>query len=412
MLTDAVLTTAVLTTAGHRSDRERLGVAFRVLLVLRGLVLAMTVLLVPDGWRDTSLTLAVAAVGAGTAAACLAWRGVLSLLLRHPALWCLDALLMCPVLLAGGAAGPCFTVTVLTSAIAGVLYEWRAVLVVCAAQTALFFAAAAAATGQEAIAPVLIGLPAFYPLAACAGVALRRFLDDYAVLEERHRDAAAALSAARSAEEERARLAREMHDSLAKTLQGISMSAEALPVWVRRSPERAEADARAIVAGLRVAARQARGLLADLRDDLYRRPLDGALAAVVAEWSARTGIAAVTHLPPAPVGGPGAAVRYEVVSIVREALANVERHADARNVTVSGSADASCLALDVRDDGRGFEPPPDGRLDLLARDGHYGLVGMRERAHRIGGRLTVDGAPGLGTTVHLVVPVGDDGRAP
>ncbi|MFI0409318.1 sensor histidine kinase [Actinomadura sp. 3N508] len=387
--------------AGATPDRERLGVAFRVLLVLRGLVLAMTVMLVPDDWRDASLMLAVAAVGAGTAVACLAWRRVLSVLLRHPTLWCLDALLMCPVLLSGGALGPYFLVTVLTSAIAGVLYEWRTVLVICAAQTALFFATAAGGAGQEAAdgAPVLVGLPAFYPLAACAGVALRRFLDDYADLEERHRRGAAALSAA----EERARLAREMHDSLAKTLQGISMSAEALPVWVRRSPEQAEADARAIVAGLRVAAGQARGLLTDLRDDVYRQPLDGALAAVVAEWSARTGIAAVTRLPGGPDGGDEtAAVRYEIVSIVREALANVERHADARHVTVSRDAAASTLV--VRDDGRGFVPPAGDRLDLLARDGHYGLIGMRERAHRIGGRLTVDGAPGRGTTVRLLLP--------
>ncbi|TMQ91999.1 sensor histidine kinase [Actinomadura soli] len=391
--------------AGAAPDRERLGVAFRVLLVLRGLVLAMTVMLVPDDWRDASLMLAVAAVGAGTAATCLAWRRVLSLLLRHPTLWCLDALLMGPVLLSGGALGPYFLVTVLTSAIAGVLYEWRAVLVICAAQTSLFFAAAGAA-GQEAATatPALIGLPAFYPLAACAGVALRRFLDDYADLEERHRRAATALSAA----EERARLAREMHDSLAKTLQGISMSAEALPVWVRRSPEQAEADARAVVAGLRVAARQARGLLADLRDDVYRQPLDGALAAVVAEWSARTGIAAVTRLPGGPDGDHEAAVRYEIVSIVREALANVERHADARHVTVS--RDAATLA--VRDDGRGFVPPQDDRLGLLARDGHYGLIGMRERAHRIGGRLTVDGAPGHGTTVSILLPPTDRRQAP
>ncbi|MFI0367025.1 sensor histidine kinase [Actinomadura sp. 1N219] len=390
--------------AGAAPDRERLGVAFRVLLVLRGLVLAMTVMLVPDDWRDASLMVAVAAVGAGTAVACLAWRGVLSLLLRHPTLWCLDALLMCPVLVSGGALGPYFLVTVLTSAIAGVLYEWRAVLVICAAQTALFFAAAA---GGEAASGALIGLPACYPLAACAGVALRRFLDDYADLEERHRHAAAALATA----EERARLAREMHDSLAKTLQGISMTAEALPIWVRRSPEQAETDARAVVAGLRVAASQARGLLTDLRDDVYQQPLDGALAAVVAEWSARTGIAAVTRLPGGPDGDhETAAVRYEIVSIVREALANVERHADARHVTVTRDAAASTLV--VRDDGRGFAPPAGDRLDLLARDGHYGLIGMRERAHRIGGRLTVDSTPDQGTTITLQIPTTDHRPTP
>ncbi|RKS78749.1 signal transduction histidine kinase [Actinomadura pelletieri DSM 43383] len=378
-------------------DRERLGVAFRVLLVLRGLVLAMTVMLVPDDWRDPSLMLAVAAVATATAIACLAWRRVLSLLLRHPTLWCLDALLMFPVLLSGGALNPHFLVTVLTSAIAGVLYEWRAVLVICAAQTALFFIAAGA-TGQESAGtatPVLIGLPAFYPLAACAGVALRRFLDDYADLEERHRRAAAALSAS----EERARLAREMHDSLAKTLQGISMSAEALPLWVRRSPDQAETDARAIVAGLRVATGQARDLLTDLRDEVYQQPLDEALTTVVADWSARTGIPAATHLAKEPqVGDETTTVRYEIISIVREALTNIERHANAQHVTVSRNPST----LVINDDGRGFAFGH--QLDQLARHGHYGLIGMRERAHRIGGRLTVNGAPDQGTTVTLRLP--------
>jgi signal transduction histidine kinase len=86
--------------------------------------------------------------------------------------------------------------------------------------------------------------------------------------------------------------------------------------------------------------------------------------------------------------------------VAQEAIHNVNKHAGAKNVTVCLEYGTGEIALEVRDDGRGFvagkEPdsPP----------GHYGLTGMRERARAVGGTLEVKSAPGAGTTVRLEAP--------
>ena len=87
----------------------------------------------------------------------------------------------------------------------------------------------------------------------------------------------------------------------------------------------------------------------------------------------------------------------ELFRIAQEALVNVERHAHARNVTVTWRCDADGAELVVADDGDGFPVGRSGRLDS------YGLVGMRERAAAIGARLEVESAPGQGTRIRCRV---------
>jgi len=87
----------------------------------------------------------------------------------------------------------------------------------------------------------------------------------------------------------------------------------------------------------------------------------------------------------------------------QEALSNVARHAEARTVHVSATFGASEFVLRVQDDGKGFSAPE--RVSDLAAAGHYGLMGMQERAELIGGRLSIQSAPGSGTTVELRVPL-------
>ncbi|WP_433474448.1 sensor histidine kinase [Spirillospora sp. CA-142024] len=379
----------------------RLAVTFRVLLLLRGMLLAMAVVLRGSAGPGHGLWAAIALLGLETALALAAWRPVLRLVRRLPPLCCLDALLVFAVLVQGGVFGPFFLFTVMTAALAGVLYAWGPVLLVCVAQIALCFAAMGTASPAERHDPgLLIALPVFYPIAACAGIALRILFDQYAEAEEARRRAEAAVAAA----DERTRLAREMHDSLAKTLQGITLSAAALPAWIRTSPDRAERDARDILSALRVAAREARGLIADLREEAYGLPLPAAVGHVAAGWSET----AAVPVEVAAEGSPGddipVAVRYEIVSVLKEALTNVERHARAGRVEIRLVRSADGLELSVRDDGAGFVPPDGGRLDLLAREGHYGVVGMAERARRAGGRLCLRSAPGHGTTVTITVP--------
>jgi two-component system NarL family sensor kinase len=88
--------------------------------------------------------------------------------------------------------------------------------------------------------------------------------------------------------------------------------------------------------------------------------------------------------------------------IAQEALNNAVQHAQAENVTVRVRCDEDSLTLSIFDDGVGFELPT--RPDLLTRAGHFGLLGMRERATLLGGSFRIHTAPGGGTrvTVHLL----------
>ena len=94
--------------------------------------------------------------------------------------------------------------------------------------------------------------------------------------------------------------------------------------------------------------------------------------------------------------------RYELVCVLREALANVERHAAAGRVTVGLRDVDGGVELSVSDDGHGFAPPADPAG--LQSAGHFGVVGMGERARRVGGVLVLRSRPGQGTTVRVTVP--------
>lgn len=107
-------------------------------------------------------------------------------------------------------------------------------------------------------------------------------------------------------------------------------------------------------------------------------------------------------LPTRPLGHRGT----ELLRIVGEALTNARRHAEATTVTVRVWASSGCLWADVQDDGRGFDPESAHQ----GRD-RNGLVGMRERASLVGGRVTVTSAAGEGTTVRISVPLGDRASA-
>jgi two-component system sensor histidine kinase UhpB len=90
--------------------------------------------------------------------------------------------------------------------------------------------------------------------------------------------------------------------------------------------------------------------------------------------------------------------------VVREAIANVVKHARARNVGVFVNYESDQLTVSVVDDGRGFDVAPATRQAI--GDGHLGLVGMRERLSRVGGTLSVSSTIGHGTTVTCLVPLG------
>ena len=147
-----------------------------------------------------------------------------------------------------------------------------------------------------------------------------------------------------------------------------------------------------------------RSLIGTLRDP--NQPGGGPpLAAMASELAAdlqeHTGAAVDLHvgLPATEALDAGASEAMEYV--LREALRNVEKHANASTVSVELALVDGAVRVTVTDDGRGFEV---GALD--DDGGHYGLVGMRERLADAGGDLTVHSAPGEGTTLAAVVPSG------
>ncbi|TDE26563.1 ATP-binding protein [Actinomadura sp. 6K520] len=384
---------------------ERVGAAFRMLMEIRMLITALSMLLLPREHLTVGvfvLMFSMVLLSWGTARK---WRVVAPRVAAHPSLYTLDMFLSFAVLGVGGIAGPYFLSTVATATVAGLLYRWPGMLFVASLQILVYYVTylltAAQAGGMTFQS--LLGQPLYYPLAGFAGVALRRLLDDHAAKEAALRQAQVLAAAA----EERARLAREMHDSLAKTLRGIALAASALPLWAMRDAKRAALEAEQIAIAAAVASHEARDLLTELRDDAVTRSLHEALREAAERWAEETGIAVTCDLD-ARVE-PELRMRHEAVAILREVLTNVERHAKADSVKVRLVKEQDDLVLTIADDGGGFQPR---QLTDLAREGHYGLIGLHERAQRVGGTVTISSRPGEGTTVSARLPADVSGDVP
>ena len=199
--------------------------------------------------------------------------------------------------------------------------------------------------------------------------------------------------------DERQRMAREIHDTLAQGLTGIVTQLQAAAQAASRTPGDPTAWGRHVDAATRLA----RESLSEARrsvDALRPEPLEGcrlseALTHVAERWSALNGI-------PARVTTTGAArpidpeVEFALLRAAQEALANVARHAHATRVGLTVSYMENEVALDVRDDGIGFDPsqPEQG----------FGLVAMRQRIAALSGTLQVESEPGGGTAISACVP--------
>lgn len=137
------------------------------------------------------------------------------------------------------------------------------------------------------------------------------------------------------------------------------------------------------------------------RSPLAEESLGEALAQLTDAFRERAGVAPRTQL-----SGNLAALtdsqRIAVLSIVREALSNVRRHSDAGAVEIRIAAGEESIEVEVRDDGSGFAPELAG--PEAARQGHLGLVGMRERTQMLGGRTEIRSAPGGPTIVSASLP--------
>ena len=208
-------------------------------------------------------------------------------------------------------------------------------------------------------------------------------------------------SARLGAVEERNRLAREIHDTLAQGLTATGLQLESAEAFLddEYGAERAREPLRRALSLTRSNLDEARRSVLDLRAaPLEGRSLPEALGTLVDRWEAQTNVAtrfgAVNGSRPLPPR-----VEVALYRVCQESLTNVARHAGANRVTVRLVATPDAVRLVVQDDGRGFDPSVVG-------EGRHGIVGMRERVGMIGGSLEVDDGPDGGTRVEVTVPLG------
>lgn len=198
-------------------------------------------------------------------------------------------------------------------------------------------------------------------------------------------------------EAERARLAREMHDSLAKTLHGVALLVGRLGRRLAREAHPLAADAELIAQSLQAAQAEGRQILASLRQEPVH-DLRQALTDLAHGWQAAHGIPVELRLPSAEPGLEEDA-KAELLKSAAEILENVHRHAAASAASLILSQDADEVRISIADDGAGM-PAPD--LASLSGAGHFGLVGVHERMSRIGGRVEILAGAGPGTSVVLL----------
>ena len=198
---------------------------------------------------------------------------------------------------------------------------------------------------------------------------------------------------------ERQRLARDLHDTLAQGLSGLILQLE---VTNSRLVQGRNVQAQALVQGALLDARQVLGEARCAIDDLRAETFQDAdfperMEQAIRRFTTATSIPCTTELTclsacPAPL-------QEHLLRITSEGLTNIERHAQARHAWITVREAIAGITLEVRDDGMGFDP--DG---MAKQGGHYGLVGVRERARLLGGDLELTSTPGAGTILRVLFP--------
>ncbi|MFF3453332.1 sensor histidine kinase [Streptomyces sp. NPDC002730] len=336
------------------------------------------------------------------------WERFGPLLLRHPWLLAVDAFFGALLLITGTPESTLAYVTVCTPLLAGLVYGWRGAAVFAALQTLIIFVVYGTDSKVQANDATSLLLPGFCVIAGAVGVTLRNLLLRFGTASQALTETRARLAVSEAVEGERTRLAREMHDSVAKTLHGLALAAEGLAGSAdRMDPLTVKHQAELVARSARRAAAESRELLSDLRRE---SGLDGGidvmseLAARADDFTRRHGLTATFRLlGETPVPQVPQAVARQLLTIASEAMENAHRHAQPTYLDVSAGVVGDVLRMSVYDDGRGL--PAGTSLDDLKRAGHFGLVGMVERAASIGARIRIGkGRAARGTEVRLDLP--------
>jgi len=202
-------------------------------------------------------------------------------------------------------------------------------------------------------------------------------------------------------EEEKTRIARELHDDLGQLLTALKMDVSMLESALRDNgaPAELHLKTQAMHGLIDATVASVRRIAADLRpvmlDDLGPVP---AIEWLVSDFTKRYGIAVTADLlqDDSAFNAAGGTALFR---IVQEALTNVARHAEAKHVTLQLQRDAEQYVIRISDDGRGVEPA------AIRRDKSFGLLGIRERARLFGGTVSIDTEPGRGFSLTVSLPL-------
>ncbi len=200
-------------------------------------------------------------------------------------------------------------------------------------------------------------------------------------------------------EDERRRIARELHDETSQSLAVLVMGLDGASAAIRsgQTPRLDEVKALAVrtidevhrlILDLRPSVLDDLGLLSAIRwyAERYLQPRGISVRCEFEKLERR--------LPPA--------FETALFRVCQEAMANIARHAEAETVLVQAREEGGALVVEIEDDGKGFDA---GEVTRRAGRPHFGLLGIRERVELLGGKLTIDSAPGHGTRLHLAVPL-------
>ncbi|MBB3108370.1 NarL family two-component system sensor histidine kinase LiaS [Paenibacillus phyllosphaerae] len=255
-----------------------------------------------------------------------------------------------------------------------------------------------AANGNYAIRLPEEGARSFAP-------AIREFNELQSALEERvkliqkHGEEQVMREAALNEEavqEERKRLARDLHDTVSQQLFAIHMSASSLPKLLELDRNRAESLMTQLITMSSTAQKQMRGFIAQLRPlELEGRSLREALDKWFPDYCRQNNLQGVLEWR--VKGKLSEAKEHQLFLIIQEAMANVVKHAGAQTALLTLTETEHQIVMTLQDDGAGF------RADQVKR-GSYGLSTMRERASKLGGDASVISKPGSGTRVRVTLP--------
>nr|WP_225811897.1 histidine kinase [Streptomyces spinosus] len=384
-----------------------------------GFRLAMIVLSAPAALLNAAPGLGARLVGAAVVVTFMVsyvlfrdWERFGPLLLRHPSLLAADTLFGSLLLISAGPDTTLAYVSVCTPLLAGLVYGWRGAACFASLQSLILLLVHATlkADRHAPVAEALL-LPGLCVIAGAMGSTLRNLMLRFGTATQALTTVQTRLAAAEAVSAERARLAREMHDSVAKTLYGVALAADGLAATASSAapdPARVREQAELVSRSARRAAAESRELLTDLRrDQPDRTPLWQELAHRASDFTRRTGLRVTCGWEGREEAGlpllPDPLARH-VLAIVTEALENAHRHASATRVDLRAAVDGHLLRVTVHDDGRGL--PPGTTLQELRGSGHFGLLGMVERAAQAGARIRIGrDSHERGTEVRLEVPL-------